>query len=388
MALDYSFKIKKNYASVNIISNINIFIVFVFILFSIFTPADSLHIKSASLIMLLIINAVFILKKSLNTKYYPIGFHLFIFSPLIILISILSGGNVSATITNSYFLLIAGLNIVMERYKMDYEKYFFRILKIMVIIIIGSFLLDVFGLLDIYNNPFLMYLNKNGDAMIGKSSIYWSTYILFLKTSPLLILLMGFYLFKRKYLLASFVSISLVLTGTRANFFAVFIMLLIFLFIQQKKILLKITIIILSILTILVLFKPINNYFSYMFISKTGSTINKMGDVKEIFEVFKKYPHTVFFGTGFGSEVKYGLSHTISEVSLIDLWRKIGFFGLLPFLYYIFKPIIKIWKSENSRWVVYSFFLYLAISMTNPLFFSSTAYMAYVFMYYKYYELE
>ena len=312
---------------------------------------------------------------------------MFIFFPLIILISILSGGNISVTIESSYFVMIAGLNIIIERYKMNYEKYFFGFLTIMIFIIVGSFLLDVFGIFDIYNNSFLMYLNRTGDAMIGKSPIYWSVYILFFKASPLLIFLLAYYLFKRKYLLASFVSIALALTGTRANFFAMFIMLFIFLFIQQKKILIKLIILFLSILTILVLFEPINNYFSYMFVSKTGSTINKMGDVKEIFEVFKEYPHTVFFGTGFGSEMKYGLSQTISEVSLIDLWRKIGFFGLLMFLYYIFKPILKIWKSKDSRWVVYSFILYLAISMTNPLFFSSTAYMAYVFIYYKYYEL-
>lgn len=385
--MEYTLKSQKNIKSINLMRNINIFLVLIFIFFSVFTPADSLQIKKASLFILLIINPFYLLNRSLNKKYHTLGFHMFIFFPLIILISILSGGNISVTIASSYFVMIAGLNIIIERYKMNYEKYFFGFLTIMIFIIVGSFLLDVFGILDIYNNSFLMYLNRTGDAMIGKSPIYWSVYILFFKASPLLIFLLAYYLFKRKYLLASFVSVALALTGTRANFFAMFIMLFIFLFIQQKKILLKLIILILSILTILVLFEPINNYFSYMFVSKTGSTINKMGDVKEIFEVFKEYPHTVFFGTGFGSEMKYGLSHTISEVSLIDLWRKIGFFGLLMFLYYIFKPILKIWKSKDSRWVVYSFILYLAISMTNPLFFSSTAYMAYVFIYYKYYEL-
>lgn len=385
--MEYTLKSQKNIKSINLMRNINIFLVLIFIFFSVFTPADSLQIKKASLFILLIINPVYLLNRSLNKKYHTLGFHMFIFFPLIILISILSGGNISVTIASSYFVMIAGLNIIIERYKMNYEKYFFGFLTIMIFIIVGSFLLDVFGIFDIYNNSFLMYLNRTGDAMIGKSPIYWSVYILFFKASPLLIFLLAYYLFKRKYLLASFVSVALALTGTRANFFAMFIMLFIFLFIQQKKILLKLIILFLSILTILVLFEPINNYFSYMFVSKTGSTIDKMGDVKEIFEVFKEYPHTVFFGTGFGSEMKYGLSHTISEVSLIDLWRKIGFFGLLMFLYYIFKPILKIWKSKDSRWVVYSFILYLAISMTNPLFFSSTAYMAYVFIYYKYYEL-
>lgn len=382
--MEYTLKSQNNIKSINLMRNINIFLVLIFLFFSIFTPADSLRIKKASLFILLIINPVYLLNRSLNKKYHTLGFHMFIFFPVIILISILSGGNISVTIASSYFVMIAGLNIVIERYKINYEKYFFGFLTIMIFIIVGSFLLDVFGIFDIYNNSFLMYLNRTGDAMIGKSPIYWSVYILFFKASPLLIFLLAYYLFKRKYLLASIVSIALALTGTRANFFAMFIMLFIFLFIQQKKILLKLIILFLS---ILVLFEPINNYFSYIFVSKTGSTINKMGDVKEIFEVFKEYPHTVFFGTGFGSEMKYGLSHTISEVSLIDLWRKIGFFGLLMFLYYIFKPILKIWKSKDSRWVVYSFILYLAISMTNPLFFSSTAYMAYVFIYYKYYEL-
>jgi hypothetical protein len=124
-----------------------------------------------------------------------------------------------------------------------------------------------------------------------------------------------------------------------------------------------------------------------MFISKVDSRVNKIGDIQEILEVFKEYPHTIFFGTGFGSEIKYGIPHIISEIALLDLWRKIGLFGLLMFLYYILKPVLIIWRNRDSRWVVYSFFLYLAIAMTNPLLYSSTGYMAYVFVYYKYYEL-
>lgn len=373
--------------SFSFIRKLNIFLVFVFTMFAIFTPADSLKLKKMSFIILLIINSLNILTKSLNKQYWVIGFHIFVFFPIINLVSILSGGSLSITLASTYFSLMAGLNIIIDKYKIDYEKYFFNILRLLVLIMLSSFFLDVTGILDIYNNSFLMYMHRNGEAMIGKSPTYWSTYIFFFKASPLLIFLLGYSLFKHKYLFATLTTIALAISGTRANLFAMLIMIAIFLFIHQKKIILKLIIVFLTILISLILFEQINDYFSYMFISKDGSRINKIGDIQEIVQVFKEYPLTIFFGTGFGSETKYGIPHIISEVTLLDLWRKIGLFGLSMFLYYILKPIKRIWKSKETRWVVYSFFLYLAIAMTNPLFYSSTAYIAYIFVYYKYYEL-
>ena len=385
--LKSDFELKENNILNNFTLKINIFSLFLFTVFAIFTPADSLGLKKVCLIVLLMINLVHLLTKSVNKKYSVIGFHIFIFLPIVILISVISGGTISITIASTYISLMAGLNVVISIYKINYERYFFIVLKAMVIIIIISVLLDKIGLVDVYNNSFLMYLHQNDEAMIGKSPVYWSTYIFFFKASPLLVFLLGYSLFKHKYLFAILTIISLTITGTRANLFSALILIVIFLFIHQKNIVLKILIALSTILVMLVLFEPINDYFAYMFISKVDSRVNKIGDIQEILEVFKEYPHTIFFGTGFGSEIKYGIPHIISEIALLDLWRKIGLFGLLMFLYYILKPVLIIWRNRDSRWVVYSFFLYLAIAMTNPLLYSSTGYMAYVFVYYKYYEL-
>lgn len=369
---------------------INNLLMVIFLFFSIFTPADKYGLKLIFFIALLLFNFYLITTSLCNSKFWDIGFHVTIFPFLLFVLSIVNGGDLVITISNIYLCLIPSLIIIIFYNNINFDKFFMLILFIMVIIILVSFILDFIGMVDIYSNKLLMYMYLNSDAMIGKSNLYWSYYVFFFKTSPLIFFLLGFLLNKKKYLLSGLSVIALLLTGTRANFFMVFILLLfyVFNFLKSKSFIKKILSYMFLVVIILFFFNTTYSFIKVMFDMKIGSDLNKLEDFIEIYTLFKKYPLTILMGTGFGSENLYNLVNTTSELALFDLWRKIGLFGLVMFLYFIFKPVKLLWININMRWLIYSYFAYLLVAMTNPLLFSSTAYIAYVYVYTKYYELK
>lgn len=367
---------------------INSILFFIYTFFSILTPADSLNIKIISVILLLIYNFVLILRMSLKKEFYVIGFHVFIFSSVLFIFSILSGGSLYDTISNIYVCFLASFIIVIIYRKINFEKYMLLSLIIVSSIMVVSVLLDTLNIIDIYNNNLMMYLHNNSEAMIGKSPLYWSYYVIFLKASPLILILLGYSLYHKKYVLSVLSTLALLISGTRANFFSTIFLITVYIFCIQKKALYKlITILVASAIAILY-FENINNYFSYMFISKSYSKIDKINDLKEMFTVFKKYPLTFFIGTGFGSELKYSITNGTAELSLFDMWRKNGFTGLIMFLYFVLKPIHILWKKREARWMVFTYISYIMVAMTNPLFFSSTAYIIYMYIYVMYYNVK
>jgi hypothetical protein len=355
---------------------------------SVLTPADSLNFKITTFFILIIINLPFLISKSFNKSYQVLGFHFFVFFPIVFLTSLLRGGSLVTTITSSYFILFSGLNLILLRYNINFQKLFFLSLQIMAGVIFISFLFDIFGIIDIYSNLLLVFLYENGEAFIGKSNLYWSFYVFFMKASPLLVFYLGYFLYKRNLLLAILISITLALTGTRGNLLSMFLINFVYYFINLKRLEFKIIFSFIIIIITFLLFRSIYEYFNYITVSKLSSDLSKNNDINEILSLFLRYPNTIFFGTGFGNDFKYELTKPISEVSLLDLWRKIGIFNLFIFLYFIFKPVFKIWKAESYRWVAYSFVIYFIISMTNPLLFSTTAYIAYSFVYYNYYKIK
>lgn len=369
---------------------INNLLMVIFLFFSIFSPADKYGFKIIFFGIIILFNSYLITTSLFNRKFWDIGFHITVFPFLLLVLSIVNGGNLIISISNLYICLISSLVIVIYYNNININKYFMSILFIMVTIIIISFILDFIGIIDIYSNKLLMYMYLNSDAMIGKSNLYWSYYVFFFKTSPLIFFLLGYLLNKKKYLLSGLSVIALLLTGTRANFFMVFILLLfyVFGFLKSKTFIKKILLYIFLVAIILFIVNVTYSFIKVMFDMKIGSDLNKLEDFIEIYTLFKNYPLTILMGTGFGSENLYNLVNTTSELALFDLWRKIGLFGLVMFLYFIFKPIKLLWININMRWLIYSYFAYLLVAMTNPLLFSSTAYIAYVYVYTKYYELK
>lgn len=366
--------------------NLNVFFVFIFILFSIITPADTFKIKKISFFILFLLNFQLIIRQSKRRKYSIIGFHLFIYSSILTIFSILMGMNIISTISNIYLCLLVSVVLISIERDIDFERYLINILMLISLLIITTVILDRFNVLDLYNNKVMMFLHNKSEAMVGKSSSFWSYYVIFLKASPILIILLGYFLYMGKYVAAILPLMALVFTGTRANFFAGFILITIHIFRIQKNLILRLLFIFFTIIFILVFFEKINYFFTNMSALKSGSKIDKMEDLREIFSVFRSHPLTIFLGTGFGSDEIYGITHGTAEISFFDMWRKNGLIGLLIFIQFVLFPLKSLWERQETKWVASSYIVYLMVAMTNPLFFSSTAYIVYIYVYIKYYE--
>lgn len=371
-----------------IFNKINTILMLAYIVSGIITPADSFNIKKIAFILLFILNFNLIFNLSFKREFNIIGFHIFVFSSLLFVFSIIIGGNIYATISNVYLCLYASLILVVIYRKINLEYMLLFSLTVIALLMVGSVILDFFGVIDIYGNNIMMFLHNNSEAMIGKSTTYWSYYIVFLKASPLILVLLGYSLFTRRFYLALLATMALILSGTRANLFGAIVLIFGYIFKIQKKIIWRIITVFVFVIVFTIFYESINDYFSYMFISKSYSTANKMDDLKEIFSVFSKYPLTFFVGTGFGAEEKFSILNGTAEWSLFDMWRKNGLIGLSIFSYFVVKPIKRIWNNKERQWVVFSYITYLFVAMTNPLFFSSTAYVMYVYIYSKYYDIK
>jgi len=75
---------------------------------------------------------------------------------------------------------------------------------------------------------------------------------------------------------------------------------------------------------------------------------------------------------------------TSIELSYFDFWRQAGLFSLIGFLFCVFYPLKKLCRRENY-WLIFGSVGYLIIAGTNPLLFSTTAYLLYIVIYSEYY---
>ena len=106
----------------------------------------------------------------------------------------------------------------------------------------------------------------------------------------------------------------------------------------------------------------------------------RTGEFKAYFEVFSN-PARLLCGSGFGSEFyNYGreAAATTSELSYFEVIRCAGLILVIPFFCFVFYPFI---SSKVPRSTKLAFICYLVIAATNPLLFSSTAMVMYMFIY-------
>lgn len=387
---DSDFLFDKN-MNLSEFQKINHILTTIFVFFAVITPADSLGLKISSFILILFLNIDVIVKKSFERKFRLVGFHVFIFPLILLVLSILMGGTLYLTISNIYMATYAGIIIVIFNNKINYERKLLNTLLIasLIIVFIASF--DLLRILDLYDNSLAMYLHNSSEAMIGKSPQYWSYYVIFLKASPLILILLGNALHERNYKVAALATAALFLSGTRANLFAALILIATYVVnIKDKKIKIekniKVMLVALPLLILLLFYERIYGYISYIFLSKASSDLNKLGDLNEIISTFIRYPLAIITGTGFGTDSKFGIINGTSELALFDLWRKNGLIGLTIFLYFVLKPIRSLWRDRINRKYIYMYLSYLLVAMTNPLFFSSTAYIMYIYIYIIYYK--
>lgn len=368
-------------------SKINEMIIYAFVFISVILPGDIFNLKKILFFMICLINVKLIITSLFSKKNITITVFGFIFPTILLVYSGIMTGNIILSFSRSYAAYMLLIIFVVKDYKIDFEKILLKSVKLIMITTILLVILDIIGFLDVNNSFFRNEIMYGYDlGLMGKSPLYPFYYKIFFKTSPLIV----FILFKKfndsKYFTAFLAITALIISGTRANvLFPIFFLIAFYVFsAKNKSKIIKYIFIIFALLSSLFLIKPMIEVFNDAFIVKgeVSDTVRK-GHIEGIKELVINDPMIILRGSGMGSEFySYGTNSYASsfEWSYIDLWRQMGFLFFFLFLLFISFPLF--YWYESGKYKKYAYITYLCIAATNPLLFSSTSYLVFIYIYY------
>lgn len=368
----------------------NEFFINAFLFVSILFPNDIYNIKKILFFVIIIVNLRLIVSSLTNKKNRLIAFYGFIFPSLLVLYSSILTGNFLTAFFRSFTAYLFLIIFVVKYYEIDFEFLLMKNLRLIIILTLLIALFDLIGIIDVNSNKFLYkFFYEYNIGLIGKSSLYPFYYKIFFKTSPLFV----FVLFKKfdnsEYIYTLMLIAALILTGTRANVLFPLFFILLFYFSStknNKSKIIKFILVLIAITCTIKYFNLINESLFETFIAKgKDSDLVRKGHIKGIKELITNDPWVILRGSGMGSEFySYGVGNYTSSIewSYIDLWRQMGFLFFFLFLIFIVIPIF--YKIQVEKYKKYAYISYLFIAATNPLLFSSTAYIAYIYMYYSF----
>lgn len=366
---------------------VNKALIFAFLFNVVFLPNDTFNIKIISLLCLLLLNILTFLNIKDKREMY-----LFLFGGIItsftIVVSIFLTKEIYSNISMGYPGFIMLLYPIIKKYKINFEKIFISMLKFMAYFMVICALLDILKILDIMNNPILMWLHDTSNAMVGKGPHLPLYYMMFLKTSPLLFVALLYCLPKKQYFSAMVVAGAILVSGTRANMFMmIFVVAVYFCFLQKSKQGRTISIITFFIagMIILIDFRLVE-FVLDMFQRKSSSDSVRSGHLQGIFEYWNSNPINFIIGSGFSSKFySYGVLEEVASIEL-SYWNLLRQVGIIPFilimcmyLYPIFYILKK--KRKNGIYLAFAYLAYLVISYTNPFLYSSTGVTLLLYMY-------
>ena len=361
-------------------------LLFAFLIIAIFFPGDKLNLKLIFFFLICFFSLDKILQNIMKKKYQWVLLMGVIFPVLIIIQSTLLTGNVANVVSGAYSATLFILVIVIKEFEVPYEKQFMFLLKVMAISTILIVLVDAIGLIDVNENNFLRRAFYNYDiGLMGKSPNYSAYYKVFFKTAPLLVILLDYSIETGDYKMIVITTFALVFSGTRADIFVAAAILgyrcLNIFEMKQKHIRIKIFFAMLLIGGVFIglpqILEIVNSLMQTS--GSVSSDLVREGQLRGYLEVFSD-PFNLVFGTGFGSVFfNYGRdAYTASaELSYFEMLRNVGLIFFVLFMVFILKPTVKPIKFN----IKVAYIGYLLIAFTNPLLFSSTAYVLYIFMY-------
>lgn len=360
-------------------NKLNSILLFLFCFVLIFDPSNQMLKMKEIVAIFLVISIIITFKYNFsNQKLYTNLFFIYL-----VIYSFFSGLFSSFDINYSFYLGFVKSFFVFFilsfcKYE-DFEKTFFYSLKILVIISLSFYLVYSFFPNENVEKiaKYLLFEVNNliiGDRVYGEFEIF----ILYYKTVPLVILLIGYLLNRKSYVIAGISILVLFISGTRANMFAALLIPLYYLYIiNSYRIRIYLFVLVIVFITLTMNF-VLTNFLS----SSEFSNSVKLGHFYSYIEYFKNNPLFFFFGSGAGS---YFYSHGVSdyvlntELVFLDLIRYIGIINTVLFYIVILYPIRKIYYKSNI--IAFSYFIYIIVAMTNPLLISSTGFLAISFAY-------
>lgn len=291
---------------------------------------------------------------------------------------------------NSFFFFL--LILVLQLEKIDLAKTFNNSALIIALITFCTYLIFLLKP-GIFSDVYDFFVKQKGAATFSIRNFGGINFLMFYyKTSPILVFPLSYYLFKTineksKHVIINiiviiFVSISLFLSGTRANILSLLLILIFYTgyYIHKKsKTAFYLGLIISFVL--LLIFVPI--IAQILFDRQDYSNQVKFGHANSYLELFEN-SFVFLFGHGLGSS--FYSEGTYSEVlnSELTYFELIRVWGLPISLVFVFNLMLPIFIEIYSRRITSMFIAYLAylfICGTNPLLLSSTGMIVLVYVF-------
>lgn len=359
--------------------------VFFFLFICIFFPGDPYNLKILFFLGICIfgVKAFFTPKKRHHVYILLMGG---IYPIILMTWSALMAGKVYAAVSEAYPAVLILVAIFIEEYGIHYERYMMFLLQLMAITILVIVLMDIIGVINVNgNNPIRNFVFQYDMGTMGKSPAYATYYKIFFKASPLLLVLLPYSFENGRYGTVVLTFAALFFSGTRAN---IFVATVIFLFgcvniwTENKKNYRLRMEIGFAIMIVAIIFIPVFLSIADNMMNTSGAVFSdavRSGQFQSFLDAFSD-PGKLILGMGFGSEFfdKGRMAYSIiSELAYFDLLRKIGLIWFLLFICFILIPFS--WKIGIHLKITY--LGYLIVAATNPLLFSSTAYVLYIYLY-------
>ena len=382
---------KISFSSFSIYRVINAMLIFTCIVTAIIVPNDIYNIKKISLFILLLMNAILIIKEApKNNIILMFGI---LFPVITTLISfILSDATVFEIVSKSYPAFYLLLALIIRHYRIHYKRIILFALKIISLIVVISTVLDLIGLISIYNNNILMFLKENKSAKVGKASAYIALgYMVFIQSSPLLLYLLGHSIKTKSFIWLVISLIAIFFSASRALWIVAAIEVFVVLQTDKDKksrsyrYLLTTLIIIIILIALPNIIEVVQNSF----VLKESGDIVRSGHLVSVKNEILESPISLIFGHGY-ADYFYSVGSrkivNVVELSYWDLLRQIGLFGFIPFMIFVLYPIKKTFHNNTMICVVY--IGYLIVAYTNPLLYTSTAFVMFILVYDAYYDIS
>lgn len=364
------------------------FFILLYLFNTIFIPYDTFLLKKISFVIIIVFNLDIIIQELLSGKKDVLTVFLFaIILPVYSIIkSVLMTGVLLDNINSGYTGMILLLFLVIRNQEIDFIKPFVFFLVSLSLFLIISALLDYFGVVQFYDNRIITWLHNTENANIGRESRYLLSYYFFVKTTPMLIVGLGYLLYKKHYLVSFIVLFALILSGTRANAvlgLAVFYLGFIFSIEDiNNRVAIGVgtTIIFLFVFFGFGLFDKILYYFE----SKAGSDKVRTLTLSSILNEWKNNPISFFIGQGYSSSFfNTGRLEFTSDVELSywNLLRRVGALNFILFMYCFVKPLFFFRENRDKLAVLFSYFAFLMCCYIDPLLYTSTGVTVMLFIY-------
>lgn len=346
---------------------------------------DKYNIKTALLCIVLLYNIETIIRHIINYRKNRIVFTFAIIFPILLcfLSVVINGRGLVKSVSGVYVCIYLLLVFILEDSDFDICKALNQIMTFLAFLLIIIGLLDFTGIVDLYSNGLCTIIKNLNEGAFYKNSNAIFYYVLFIKTSPLLIFNFIYTLVFKKYIQAVITVIALIWSGTRANIYITAVMLIIYLLFIIKSNVKKY---LFSLVSILLCYIGYNNTVDRIEIinnaKSKGDEVRRL-IVPSIINTLNEKKARWFVGMGNGStyySIGRGFMVDGEEIAYLEFLRLHGLIGVAFLLVFLLLPIKKIFFSDY-RWVLLPYFSFLAISVVDPFLFTSTSFIVYVIVY-------